>query len=164
MYRIDKLRSVHLDDSSGGKTISWLPLATTVIVLCMVVLFTTSFWGNLLSVSKPWAKAATAPLTPRINVPYFGSSAVPFNQTAIFWFGDVTSADTYTDVRVGYNHTELFIDLHTVDRYLWYDTNTSAPNLSKYDNASVYLNTTSDDVDFCKHSVYCRLWMAGSWF
>ncbi len=143
MYRIDKLRSVHLHDSSGGKTISWLPLATTVIVLCMVVLFTTSFWGNLLSVSKPWAKAATAPLTPRINVPYFGSSAVPFNQTAIFWFGDVTSADTYTDVRVGYNHTELFIDLHTVDRYLWYDTNTSAPNLSKYDNASVYLNTTS---------------------
>jgi hypothetical protein len=142
MHTIHKLRSVRLQDPARGKTISWLPLATTMIVLCIVVLFTTSFWGNLLPLSKSSAKAA-APLTRRVNVPYFGSNAVPFNQTALFWFGDVTSADTYTDVRMGYNHTELFIDLHTVDRYLWYDTNTSAPNLSKDDNASVYLNTTS---------------------
>ncbi len=142
MYTMHKLRSVHLRDSSRGKTISWFPLATTMIVLCVVVVFTTSFWGGLPPFSKPSAQAA-APFTRRVNVPYFGSNTVPFNQTALFWFGAVTSADTYTDVRIGYNKTELFIDLHTVDRYLWYDTDTSAPNLSKDDNASVYLNTTS---------------------
>jgi hypothetical protein len=108
----------------------------------MGVLFTTPFWGSLLPFSKPWAKAS-APLPPRVNVPYFGSSAVPFNQTAIFWFGDVTATHTYTDVRVGYNNAELFVDLHTFDQHLWYDTNTSAPNISNYDNASVYLNTAS---------------------
>jgi len=146
----------------------WFPLVTIAIVVCLAVVFTKPFWGGVVPSSHPGATApvaavprtiaphlgstavsfvqpsatATAARVPRINVPYFGSSAVPFNQTALFWFGDVTSADTYTDVRVGYNQSELFIDLHTVDRYLWYDTNTSAPNLSQYDNASVYLNTT----------------------
>lgn len=116
-------------------------------VLCMVVLFTTAFWENLLPFSKspasPAKAAASASLTPRVNVPYFGKNAVPFGQTAIFWFGDITATDTYTDVRVGYNNSELFIDLQIADSSLWYDTNTSAPNLSKDDNASVYLNTTS---------------------
>ncbi len=78
-----------------------------------------------------------------INVPYF-ATAVPFNQTAIFWFGDVTSTDTYTDVRVGYNNSELYIDLRIVDHYLWYDPNTSAPDITRGDNATIYLNSTTN--------------------
>src|SRR5947209_8256416 len=78
-----------------------------------------------------------------INVPYF-TTAVPFNQTAIFWFGDVTSTDTYTDVRIGYNSSELYIDLQIVDHYLWYDPTTSSPDVTKGDNATIYLNTTAN--------------------
>jgi len=78
----------------------------------------------------------------RINAPFF-TTAVPFNQTAIFWFGDVTSTDTYTDVRVGYNSSELYVDLRIVDRYLWYDPNTAAPDVNRGDNATIYLNTTA---------------------
>lgn len=92
--------------------------------------------------SRPYAKAATASSVPHINVPFF-TGPVPFNQTAIFWFGDVTSTDNYTDVRIGYNSSELYIDLRIVDHYLWYDTNTSAPNLNFGDNASVYLDTVN---------------------
>jgi len=73
-------------------------------------------------------------------VPFF-TTVVPFNQTAIFWFGDITSTDNYTDVRVGYNQSELYIDLRIVDRYLWYDPNVQAPDLTKGDNATIYLNT-----------------------
>jgi hypothetical protein len=67
---------------------------------------------------------------------------VPFNQTAIFWFGDVTATDTFTDVRIGYNSSELYIDLRIFDSSVWYDPNTAAPNLPNGDNASIYLNTT----------------------
>jgi len=76
----------------------------------------------------------------RIDIPYFNSSPVAFNQTAIFWFGKIDSSHVYADVRVGYNNTELYIDLRIVDNYLWYDTNKQAPNLDAGDNASVYLN------------------------
>jgi hypothetical protein len=140
MYSIEKIVPFHLHNSSGGKNITRLRLTTAIFIFGIVLAVAPSLWNVLWHSSNPSAKAATP--TASINVPFF-TTAVPFNQTAVFWFGDVTSADTYTDVRVGYNHTELFIDLHTVDRYLWYDTNTSAPDISKYDNASVYLNTTS---------------------
>jgi hypothetical protein len=140
MYSVEKIVPFGLRNSSGGKNITRLRLSTAIFIFGIVLAMAPSLWNVLWHPSNPSAKAAT-PIA-SINVPFF-TTAVPFSQTAVFWFGDVTSADTYTDVRVGYNHTELFIDLHTVDRYLWYDTNTSAPDISKYDNASVYLNTTS---------------------
>ncbi len=117
-------------------------LTAIALIFCLILLFATSFWTNLLPLhfSKPSVKAAS-PLTGHINIPYFGG-AVPFNQTAIFWFGDVTSTDNYTDVRIGYNSSELYVDLHIVDRYLWYDPNTAAPDLTKGDNATIYLDTT----------------------
>jgi hypothetical protein len=117
-------------------------LTTTVLILSITFFFATSFWTNLLPlhVAELSAKAAS-PLTGAINIPHF-SGAVPFNQTAIFWFGVVTSTDNYADVRIGYNSSELYVDLHIVDRYLWYDPNTVAPDLTKGDNATIYLNTT----------------------
>src|SRR2546421_12223299 len=109
-------------------------LTAIVLIFCIILLFATSFWADVLPLhfSKPFAKAVS-PLTGHINIPYF-SSAVLFNQTAIFWFGDVTSTDNYTDVRIGYSNSELYVDLHIVDRYLWYDPNTTAPDLTKGDN------------------------------
>jgi hypothetical protein len=145
MFKIQNAPSTRLRNHSRFNKSSLLKLATASIVVCIVLLsFTTSFWNSLLlpHFSKPNAKAA-APLIRRIDIPYF-STAVPFNQTAIFWFGDVTSTDTYTDVRMGYNNTELYIDLRVYDRFLWYDTNTSAPDVTKGDNASIYLNTTTN--------------------
>src|SRR5437870_1121617 len=119
-----------------------LTIIPLVSLTTVVLLFATAFWTTILPLrfSKPSVKAAS-PLTGHINIPYF-STAVPFNQTAIFWFGDVTSTDNYADVRIGYNSSELYVDLHIVDRYLWYDPNTTAPDLTKGDNATIYLNTT----------------------
>ena len=77
-----------------------LTIIPLVSLTTVVLLFATAFWTTILPLrfSKPSVKAAS-PLTGHINIPYF-SGAVPFNQTAIFWFGDVTSTDNYTDVRI----------------------------------------------------------------
>jgi hypothetical protein len=109
----------------------------------MILSFTTSFWERLWPqhFSTSSAQAAAAPL-PRINAPFFPTT-VPFNHTTIFWFGAISSSTTYTDVRLGYSKSELYLDLRIVDRYLWYDPNKQAPNLNSGDNASLYLSTTN---------------------
>jgi hypothetical protein len=84
----------------------------------IILSVTSSYWNNLWYSSNQSAHAAS-PL-PTINAPYF-PNAVPFNQTAIFWFGAISSSTTYTDVRLGYSSSELYIDLRNIDRYLWYD-------------------------------------------
>jgi hypothetical protein len=142
MYTVQNTPSIRLHNSSRRNDRSWLPLATMAIIVCIVLSLTPSIWEGLSHSSRPSAKA-TAALIRRIYAPYF-TSAVPFNQTAIFWFGDATSTDNYTDVRIGYNQSELYIDLHIVDRYLWYDTNTTAPDVTKGDNASIYLAATTN--------------------
>jgi len=115
-----------------------------VLFLCFMFLFTAFAWRGSLPghVSGSYAKAAS-PSSQQFNIPYF-HSPVPFNQTAIFWFGDVSSSDNYINVRMGYNDSELYIDLHIVDRYLWYDPNGKSPNLNMGDTSTVYLNTTQN--------------------
>ena len=88
-----------------------------------------------------------------MNIPYFNGQ-VPSNQTAIFSFGIATSTDNYTDVRIGYNSSGLYINLQIVDRYLWYDTNTSVPNLGNGDNASVYLSTATSSTRLVPQQTY----------
>ncbi len=143
MYSVQIFRSFRRRDSARGRTIPWMTLATVAVLFCAVLSLTTSLWGRLspFHFSQPSVKAAASAVG-QIDIPYF-KTAVPFNQTAIFWFGDVTSKDTYTDVRVGYNSSELYVDLQIVDRYLWYDTNTAAPNVNIGDNASIYVSTTT---------------------
>ena len=141
------LASFRFRGSSRLKGIKWFALATTAFIFFMVLSSTTGLWNNLFHTSKHFVHAAGATTTPLINAPFF-NSPVPINQTAIFWFGDVSSTSTYTDVRVGYNSQELYIDLQTVDRYLWYDTNTQAPNVNVGDNASVYLNFSNHTYKF----------------
>jgi hypothetical protein len=150
MYTNQHSHSSRHHNYSRLTTIPLVGLTTTVLILCIILLF----WTNVLPlhVPKPSATAAS-PLTGAINIPYF-SSAVPFNQTAIFWFGVVTSTDNYTDVRIGYNSSELYVDLHIVDRYLWYDPNTAAPDLTKGDNATIYLNPTRSGSDTLDQNSY----------
>lgn len=116
------------------------------VFLCFTFLFTTLAGRNLLTghSSTPTAEAASPSMPTQFNIPYFGSSPVPFSQTAIFWFGDVTTSDNYINVRMGYNNSELYIDLHIVDLYLWYDPHGSHPNLNMGDESTIYLDTTQN--------------------
>ncbi len=143
MYSKQKRLSFRLHQSSRGNTISWLTLGVVTILISTLLSLTTSFWGGFLPLHLPPTAAKAAASSPQqINIPYF-NTAVPFNQTAIFWFGDVTTNHNYTDVRIGYTSSELYVNLQIVDHYLWYDTNTSAPNVTKGDNAAIYVNTTT---------------------
>ncbi len=97
-----------------SKPENWLNLVTSTLIFCIILSVTASSFGNsLLHSSKPYARAAASPIQ-RIFVPFF-TTAVPFNQTAIFWFGDITSTDNYTDVRVGY----ILHQLITILMYGW---------------------------------------------
>ena len=83
---------------------------------------------------------------PTVHVPHFDSSDVfkdHFGEMAIFWFGRVAWNDTYTDVRVGYNDTTLFIRTETFDRQLWIDTTDSIDNMAKWDSVSLVLDTSN---------------------
>ncbi len=75
----------------------------------------------------------------RVNAPYF-SGDVSYSQTAIFWYGQVTRDSAYTDVRVGYNDTELYINLAIFDRLLWYDPSPDPASLTEWDAATLYLS------------------------
>ncbi len=78
----------------------------------------------------------------RVNAPYF-DGAIPFAQTAIFWFGRVTPDENYADVRVGYNDDELYVRLAAFDRRLWYDTTSTANELTEWDAATLFINLGS---------------------
>src|SRR5205807_5089806 len=154
MYSIQKILPSRFDDKTRF-TRNALINPAIIIFLCAILMFTALFWSSLGlgHSSKPTAKAASA-LVRRINIPYFQNSAVPFNQTSIFWFGSVSSSDNSVDVRMGYNNSELYVDLHIVDRYLWYDPNAKAPNLATGDTATVYLNTTQNGSNAPNQNAY----------
>lgn len=80
-----------------------------------------------------------------VHTPYFNVADVTgqkLSEMAIFWYGKVESANNYTDVRVGYNDTALFIYTASFDRLLWYDTSPATAELTQWDAISVYLNLT----------------------
>lgn len=74
------------------------------------------------------------------SAPYFNGE-IPFAETSIFWFGQVTTDSNYTDVRVGYNNDHLYIYLAAFDRRLWYDADPTANDLTNWDSATLYLQT-----------------------
>ncbi len=81
-----------------------------------------------------------APAGPVIHVPHF-ETAVSFRETAIVWFGQVTPAQNYTDLRVGYSNSELYVNTTTFDRLLWYDPQANPNNLLNGDASILYLET-----------------------
>lgn len=86
----------------------------------------------------PLVRRDTGQVTPTINAPYF-SGAVDFNQTGIFWFGKVNTSSNYTDVRVGYNNSGLWVFVASFDRRLWYKQDPSPADLPQWDSATLYI-------------------------
>ena len=86
----------------------------------------------------PVIQADPLPPLRRINAPYLGP--IYMRYTAIAWFGQITPDENYSDIRVGYNNQEIYIDVTTFDRRLWYDTSPTAADLTNWDAVSIYLN------------------------
>jgi hypothetical protein len=83
--------------------------------------------------------ASSLPPLRRVNAPHFGAS-VPIDQTAVFWFGDVTPHENSTDVRVAYRDGALWVHVDIMDQYLWYDTTPSASTLTDWDAVTIYVD------------------------
>jgi hypothetical protein len=96
----------------------------------------------ILALARAPESSSTA-ITRRVNAPYF-AGPVDMSQTAIFWFGKITSYDNYTDVRVGYNTQELYVHVAIFDRLLWYDPSPSPADLMSFDSVALYLNRTGN--------------------
>lgn len=73
-----------------------------------------------------------------VNAPHFAGAAVA-SQAAVFWFGAVSATTTYSDVRVGYTDTELYVYVSTIDRLLWYHTTNPQQDLTAWDADTLYL-------------------------
>lgn len=86
-------------------------------------------------------KEACAPESlPRLNAPGF-SGEIPFEQTAIAWFGGVSPAQNYADIRAGFNETNLYIYLAIFDRALWYDESPTPETLTEWDAITLLMDT-----------------------
>jgi len=82
---------------------------------------------------------------PIVNVPYFGPTFVDkFSEAAIFWFGRITPTENFTDVRIAYYGSELWVYVAVFDRRLWYDETPSASDLTNWDAVTLYLSTTGN--------------------
>lgn len=80
----------------------------------------------------------------RVNAPYF-ETTVLYPEAAVFWFGQISDQQNYTDVRVGYSSQELWVNVAIVDRYLWQDgAATRTPDsLELWDAATITLDTAA---------------------
>lgn len=85
------------------------------------------------------AQAAGLPQIRTVNAPRF-TGAVAANQAAVFWFGAVSPSSNYSDVRVGYTDTELYVYVSTFDRLLWYNTINPQQDLIAWDTDTLYLS------------------------
>jgi hypothetical protein len=90
----------------------------------------------------PVSSAAAGPR--RINAPHF-SGTVPYPEAAIAWYGRVDALQNYTDVRVAYTDTEVWITLSIFDQWLWEDDAASRTpaSLELWDAATVLLDTST---------------------
>jgi hypothetical protein len=83
-----------------------------------------------------------------VNIPYFTVSSDEvgkshLSEMAIFWFGQVTPDDNYTDVRIAYTNTDLVIHTATFDRSLWYNPNSNGSDLESWDTVAITFQTDS---------------------
>src|SRR3990167_8866439 len=91
-------------------------------------------------------------VAPTIFIPHF-SGTIPFEQTGIFWFGQVTPTQNYADVRVGYNDQDLYLYFAVFDRRLWHDQTPTAAELTQWDALRLYIDTTPES-DLLDSSTY----------
>ncbi len=93
------------------------------------------------------------PQLPRVNIPFFDNNVI-FEQTGIFWFGKVSYIDNYTEVRVGYNKSELWVFLTIKDDLLWYNPTPSVNDITLWDSASIYLNVNPNSNNHINSQTY----------
>jgi hypothetical protein len=93
------------------------------------------------------------PPVPIVNIPYFNGE-IKGHETAIVWFGKITPNDNYSDVRLGYNNTTLWVRVSIIDRRLWYDTTPSLDDFTKWDSVSLFLNLDDQGTRMDSGNVY----------
>ncbi len=76
----------------------------------------------------------------RVNAPHFAGTDVPFEQTAIFWFGELSSSSNYVDVRAAYTDQDFYLYVAVFDRRLWYDSTPPVDDLTRWDAVTLYLD------------------------
>ena len=86
-------------------------------------------------------RAGPAERLPRLNIPGF-DGAIPFEQTAVAWFGQVSPSRNYVDIRAGYNAAALYVYLAVFDRRLWYDTSPTPAELAEWDAVTLLPDTS----------------------
>lgn len=104
--------------------------------------------GNSQKTFLPFVTSATQiSVGPRVNLPIFpvtGSADPYFSQAAMFWFGQVSPSDSYTDVRIASTETELAVYVTVFDRLLYYSLQPTLANLTQWDSATFYLRRAGD--------------------
>ncbi len=118
------------------------------VLLVLAVTFSSVVVASAESPQASSESAANAfPTARRINVPY---TALPvdgvYHLPAIslssnFWFGTINETTNFTDVRMIYNDTTLFVHVNVYDRWLWYNEEPGTEPLTNWDSASLYINT-----------------------
>lgn len=86
---------------------------------------------------------------PLIHIPYEQTQNVVedrFNRMSIFWFGQVTLNDNYTDARIGFNDQALFIHLTVFDHDLYHAESPAPSDLTLWDSAAIYIQP-SDSIN-----------------
>ncbi len=112
---------------------------------------TTTFLPIVMKNSAPPTPTATpAPPTPtpipsegivrRVNAPHFSGSDIPFEETAIFWFGELSPSSNYVDVRAAYSDQDFYLYVAVFDRRLWYDAAPPVDDLTRWDAVTLYLD------------------------
>lgn len=105
--------------------------------------------------------------SPRIvNIPYL-TDGFNWTQSAIFWFGKnelSVPGRNYTDVRLVYTSTALYVRVVVVDYSLWYKENAQpGDDLTQYDAVSLYLDTNHDRAGAPQNDDYTFLIGARHW-
>lgn len=83
------------------------------------------------------------PGQPFINIPYFDVANIIHDkgwEMGVFWFGRVTLSENYADVKLGYNNSNLEIQINIFDRLLWYDPAVNS-SITQWDAIGVTIQT-----------------------
>lgn len=83
----------------------------------------------------------------RVNLPRFSGSFVP-GEAAIFWYGRVTPSENYSDVRIGYTSSDLWVQANVMDMHLRYDAAGQTSRLEEFDAVGVTLTAPSGTYRF----------------
>lgn len=114
-------------------------------LICLIPVGTHVAWTDT-GIPGPQGADATRPQqgwthdVRTVNAPY----NVPGEEATIFWFGRVTPTENAVDVRLSYQEDHLIVRMGIIDRLLWFDRSPSPHDLTAWDAATLYLDTTGN--------------------